>query len=357
MPNIALINELKERYPDPSQLQILYIGTRRGMERELVAPLGVVYKGIFAGKLRRYFSWENFADLFKLPLGILQSFFALARFRPKAVFCKGGYVCFPVAVAGWMLRIPVILHESDVVPGLANSLSARFASKICISFEETREFLPARKTVFTGNPVRRELMYGNCDDGRGFTELTENLPVILVMGGSQGADFINRIVWDNLDRLLTHYQVVHICGEDNVKGACELVKRLPEKNRGHLSRYRAFSFVGREMKDLYAFADLIVCRSGAITLTEIGFFGKPAILVPLSARVSRGDQIDNARVFAKEHTAKVIEEEDFNKYDFFKAITLLLGRPLGAQGSQGSFVPNDKSFDANEKIIRLLIKE
>ena len=352
MPNIALINELKERFPDPSQLQILYIGTRGGMERDLVSPLGVRYKGIFAGKLRRYFSWWNLIDFFKLPAGILQSAIALARFRPKVIFCKGGYVCFPVAVAGWMLRIPVILHESDVVPGLANSLSARFASKICISFEETRQFLPARRIVFTGNPVRRELVYGSSEHGREFTALTENLPVLLIMGGSQGADFINGIVRDNLDRLLSDYQVIHICGENNVIGACELVKRLPEANKRHLSRYRAFSFVGREMKDLYAFADLIVCRAGAITLAEIGFFGKPAILIPLSTRVSRGDQIDNARVFAKEHAAKVIEEDEFGVDDFFGAIAKLL---TGAQRPPDRNQPQ-RSFDANEKIIDLLVK-
>jgi len=357
MPNIALINELKERYPDPGKIKILYIGTRKGMEKSLVMPLGVAYKGIFCGKLRRYFSWANFADFFKIPVGVLQTLWTLAVFRPKVVFCKGGYVCFPVAMAGWMLRIPVILHESDVVPGLANRLSARFSSKIFVSFEETREFFPGRKTVFTGNPVRRELIAGSHEHGRDFTALSENIPVLLIMGGSQGAEFINDIVWDNFDRLLEKYQVIHICGEGKVKGACDLVKLLPEKNKKNMSRYRAFGFVGREMKDLYAFADLIVGRSGAITLAEIAFFNTPSILIPLSTRASRGDQVDNARVYAKNHPARVIEEDDLESDAFFGAITSLLTRPEISSGHFRSNVGAGRSFAANEKIIDLLLKE
>ena len=360
MPNIALINDLRERFPDSAAIKILYFGTRKGMEKDLVLPLGVSYKGIFCGKLRRYFSWENFLDGIKIPAGILQCLFTLLRFRPDVIFCKGGYVCFPVAVAGWILRIPVILHESDVMPGLANRLSSRFASKICISFKETRQFFPKNKVVFTGNPVRRELMFGSAEDGRTFTAMHETVPILLFMGGSQGAEFINQIVWDNLDGLLASYQVVHICGEDKVKNACELLELLGEGNKKHLSRYRAFSFVGREMKDLYACSDLVVGRSGAITLSEIDFFGKPALLIPLSTRVSRGDQIDNAKVFAKNHAAAVIEEDAFNEAKFFETITKLLGRPLMSSGHQRSIAldrsgPQRSKFAANEKIINLLV--
>jgi UDP-N-acetylglucosamine--N-acetylmuramyl-(pentapeptide) pyrophosphoryl-undecaprenol N-acetylglucosamine transferase len=336
----------------------LYIGGRRGMERELIAPLGILYKEIHAGKLRRYFSWKNLLDFFKVPIGIAQSFFILRGFKPSAVFCKGGYVCFPVAVAARMLGIPVILHESDVVPGLANKLSASFASRICVSFEESKKYFPAKRTVVTGNPIRKDLITGNVEDGRAFTGFNDRHPVILFVGGSQGAESINELVWNNLDELLSRYQVAHICGGNRVKEPYELQKLLKPENRPHLGRYRAFGFVGREMKDLYALSDLIVSRAGAITLSEIGFFGKPAILIPLGREASRGDQIDNAAVFAKRHDAVVLTEGGFTAEEFFNAADRLMksgqshksggGKPLMSAGNQ-------RSFSANDKIIKILL--
>ena len=357
IPNIALINELKDRYGEPGRLSILYIGGRGVMERELVRPLGVKYKGIFAGKLRRYFSWRNFLDIFKIPIGIVQSFFILAGFRPSAVFCKGGFVCFPVAVGARILGIPVILHESDVVPGLANRLSARFAKKICVSFEESKKYFPAKKTVVTGNPIRKELLSGNAEDGRSYTAFNDSLPVLLVVGGSQGAEFINNFVWNNLDGLLEQFQVAHICGNNNVKEPYELQKMLKPENRAHLGRYRDFGFVGREMKDLYALCDLIVSRAGAITLGEIDFFGKPAILIPLGKGASRGDQLDNAAVFAKTHNAAVLNEGFFSSEDFFREAKALMesgNLPTGA-GRLLKSPRLQKSFEANDRIINIML--
>lgn len=354
IPNIALINDLRERYAHTGKLSILYIGTRRGMERNLIQPLKIKYASIMAGKLRRYLSFKNLVDFFKVPLGILQSLFILARFKPSVVFCKGGYVCFPVAVAARILRVPVILHESDVVPGLANKLSARFANKICVSFAQSVKYFPANKTVVTGNPLRRELVFGNADDGRAFTGLNERLPILLVFGGSQGAQYINELVRDNLDALLSRYQVVHICGEQDIQSPDAPLKLLKQENRLNIKRYRPFTFVGREMKDLYALCDLIVSRAGAITLSEIAFFNKPAILIPLGKGASRGDQLVNADVFATAHKAVVLREGTFTGADFLREVDRLLkfsGRKqadsLRSTGAQGS-------FEANDKIIKII---
>jgi UDP-N-acetylglucosamine--N-acetylmuramyl-(pentapeptide) pyrophosphoryl-undecaprenol N-acetylglucosamine transferase len=328
IPNIALIHELKERSsqrPD-AQLELLYIGSRNGMEKKMIEDLHVPYYGISTGKLRRYFSLQNFIDVFKIPIGFVQALIKLIGFKPKVVFCKGGYVCFPLVMAARLLKIPVILHESDVTPGLANKLSARFATTICISFEESRKFFHGnKKIVLTGNPVRKELMFGNKEDGLRFVDFNEDKPILLFMGGSLGAEFINEFVWKNLDRLLIHYQVVHICGQGKSKSPEELLKLLDEKRKKNLSRYRIFNFVQQELKDLYALANVIITRAGAITLSEIDFFDKPAILIPLPAKnVSRGDQIENAKIFAKHHLCAILQQDEFTDEQFFDELKHLL---------------------------------
>jgi UDP-N-acetylglucosamine--N-acetylmuramyl-(pentapeptide) pyrophosphoryl-undecaprenol N-acetylglucosamine transferase len=345
MPNIAIISDLRAVL-DFTELSILYLGDRHGMGAKLIEPYDVVYKGIFCGKLRRYFSWQNFIDIFKMPIGIFQSFFALIKFSPQVVFCKGGYVSFPVAVAGWIAHIPVILHESDVVPGLANKLSARFASKICVSFEETKKYFPAKKVIVTGNPVRREIVCGNKEDGKSFTGLKEDLPVILVIGGSQGSGIINEVVFDSLSELIKHYQIVHICGEKNIDRGITVGEVLDIEDEKLSGRYRPFGFVRAELKHLYAMADLIVSRAGANSLAEIDVIGKPSLLIPLSKKASRGDQIVNSEVFAASHKSAVINEEDLNVQSFLSAIKKL--------GIHISRTCKQKPFQANDKIVELL---
>jgi UDP-N-acetylglucosamine--N-acetylmuramyl-(pentapeptide) pyrophosphoryl-undecaprenol N-acetylglucosamine transferase len=352
MPNIAIIDDLKASFP-PSrgELGILYFGGRSGMEAALLEPLGVEYRGIFCGKLRRYFSWQNFIDVFKTPIGFFQAFFALVRFRPQAVFCKGGYVSFPVAVAGWMARIPVILHESDVIPGLANRLSARFSRIICVSFEESRKYFPSKKVLVTGNPVRREIVRGNKEDGKTFTGLKENLPTILVIGGSQGANVINKAIFAALNELLEKYQIVHICGKDNLKGDEEISGFLGSDSGKFAHRYRAFDFVGAELKHLYALSDLIVSRAGANSLAEIAMLGKPSVLIPLGTKASRGDQIVNAEVFSKSHASVVIGEDELTAENLAAAIAKLM--PVKADSRDGHDAGG--RFVANEKIVELLL--
>lgn len=294
------------------------------MEEKLIGELGVPFVGIFCGKLRRYFSWKNIVDIFKIPVGIIQAFYHLSVFRPTVIFCKGGYVCFPVAIAGWLLKIPVILHESDVIPGLANRLCAFFSSKICLAFEESKKYFKGKKTVLTGNPVRYEMIFGNRFEGLNFLDFVPMLPVLLVMGGSLGADFINKIIWSDMNDLLKQYQIVHICGEKNMKIPEALSKLLSSDKKHLLARYRLFPFVKNELKDIYAASDVVISRAGAMTLAELDFFEKPALLIPLPKKASRGDQIVNAQVFSKTHFCGIIDEEKFSNEEFLSQLERLL---------------------------------
>lgn len=346
MPNIALIQGLKAAFPDDCP-HLLYIGTRKGMERQMIGDLGVPYRGIICGKLRRYFSLRNVGDAFKFPVGILQSLVLLSRFNPDVVFCKGGYVSFPVALAGWILRKPVFLHESDVIPGLANRLSSRFATKILVSFEESKKYFPAKKVVVTGNPVRPEIAEGDRNVAVQMSGLTEKIPVLLVMGGSQGADFINQAIWRNLPLLLNHFQVVHVCGKGNMKSEDEILGMIGG-NYDLLRRYRQYEFIAADLKHFYALTQVMVTRAGANSLAEIALLHKPAVLIPLSKKTSRGDQIVNAEFFSKEHRAVVMEEERFDDDRFLEAIEELAAK------SVGKTVHEKRVSSATDKIISLL---
>lgn len=350
IPNIALIHELRERFSESGSLELLYIGSSNGMEAKMIQEVGVDFVGISCGKLRRYFSFRNFLDFFRIPVGIIEAWAVLMKFRPDVIFCKGGYVSFPVAVAGWMLNIPVILHESDVSPGLANRMCARFARVICTSFEESRKYFKHKKVVFTGNPVRRELAFANRETGLQFLDFSGDLPIILIIGGSLGAEFLNLLTWKNLDYLLPHFQVAHICGRGNVKDSLDLLKYLGPEHQKYLAHYRAFEFLDHELKDVFAASDLIISRAGAISLAEMDFFEKPAILIPLGKKASRGDQILNAEVFAKNHLCKILHEGEFSDMELFEDIkTLLVHRKNAHVGHT-----KDEKFSALDKIIKLL---
>lgn len=366
VPNIALIHELRERFVaegspgrpgvlEPTPLELLYIGSRNGMEQKMIEEIDVPFVAITCGKLRRYFSLKNFIDFFKIPVGILQALTVLLKFRPDVIFCKGGYVSFPVAVAGWVLRIPVVLHESDVSPGLANRLCSRFAKVICTSFEESRKYFKHKKVVLTGNPVRRELALASADNGLKFLDFSRELPVILIMGGSSGAEYINQLTWRNLEYLLPHFQIVHICGRGNVPQTSDLLDHLKPEHHKYLSHYRSFQFLDHELKDVYAAADVIVSRAGAISLAEIDFFEKPAVLIPLGKSASRGDQILNAEAFAKNHLCKIFFEGEFSDIEFFDDVQSMIKHRKTAHLGHSANTTEEK-FRALDKIIRLLQK-
>jgi UDP-N-acetylglucosamine--N-acetylmuramyl-(pentapeptide) pyrophosphoryl-undecaprenol N-acetylglucosamine transferase len=293
-PNLAVISRLKTL-----GWSIHYIGSAAGIEKEIIDHEGIPFHPISSGKLRRYFDLNNFKDPFKVMKGVLEAYLLLRKLKPHVVFSKGGFVSVPVVIAGWLNRIPVIIHESDMTPGLANKLSVSFATRVCVTFPETMKHVKEGKAVCTGLPIRDELLQGSAVDGLQLCDFHRQKPVLLVMGGSLGAKKINQAVRESLDELLERFQIVHICGRGNVDPAFE-------KRRG----YKQFEYVNEQLPDLLAMADLVVSRAGATSLFEFLALGKPMLLIPLSKSASRGDQILNADSFQARGFAKVLHEED-----------------------------------------------
>ncbi len=292
-PNLALLPSLKER-----GYEILYIGSYNGIERKLIENAGIEYSGISSGKLRRYFDLKNFSDPFRVLKGCAEARRLIKKYRPDVVFSKGGFVSVPVVLAAKHYKIPTIIHESDMTPGLANKICIPSAAKVCCNFPETLAYLPNDKAVLTGSPIRKELLEGDRITGLNYSGLSASRPIILVIGGSLGSVAVNRAVRAVLPKILETYQVIHICGKGN------LDEHLIGRNG-----YVQYEYVDAPLRHLFAAADLIISRAGANSICEILALKKPNILIPLSASASRGDQILNARSFEKQGFSKVLEEE------------------------------------------------
>ena len=296
-PNIALIPELRER-----GYEISYIGSYNGIEKKLIEDFNVPYYGISTGKLRRYFDPKNFTDPFRVLKGFSQSRKLLKKLQPDVIFSKGGFVSVPVIRAAAGLHIPCILHESDMTPGLANKLSFSAASTICCNFPETLEMLPASKAVLTGTPIRKELLTGSREVGKKICGFEDDKPVIMVTGGSLGAQSINDTIRFALPRLLPHFNIVHLCGKDKM-----------DNLKLGVEGYKQFEYVKNEMKDIFAMADVVVSRAGANAICELAALRKPNVLIPLSAKSSRGDQIVNAKSFEQQGFSIVIDNEELDE--------------------------------------------
>ncbi len=303
-PNIALFPAVKE-----AGYEISYIGSMEGIEKELITGLGIPYYGIASGKFRRYFSWKNFTDPFRVVKGYFQAKKLLKKLNPNIVFSKGGFVSVPVVMAAKKCKIPCIIHESDITPGLANKLAIPSATKVCANFPETLNYLPKEKAVLTGSPIRKELFSGNKIKGLDFCGFTANKPVLLVIGGSTGAASVNNAVRDLLPTLLQQFQIIHLCG----KG------KTDEAYNGR-EGYVQFEYIDKELKDLFAAADVIVSRAGANAICELLALKKPNILIPLSAAASRGDQILNAESFERQGFSYVLKEEDVTNETLLAAV-------------------------------------
>jgi UDP-N-acetylglucosamine--N-acetylmuramyl-(pentapeptide) pyrophosphoryl-undecaprenol N-acetylglucosamine transferase len=290
--------------------RVSFVGSRSGLEARLLAETGVDYYGIAAGKLRRYLSLQNLADVFRVVAGLWQAWRLLGRLRPDVVFSKGGFVSFPVVFAAWLRRIPVVAHESDLTPGLANRLALPFVRTLCVTFAETRVDRFRGHRAVTGTPVRAALLSGDAARGRAALGIGADRPVLLVAGGSLGADAINRAVDGALDRLLESFEVVHVRGPG---------KRAARTARG----YHPFEYVSDGWGDLLAAADLVVSRAGANTLYELIALRKPNLLIPLSSRVSRGDQVENAELARARGFSHVLAEQALNPASLVAAVTTL----------------------------------
>lgn len=292
MPNIALIPKLKQ-----AGFSIHYIGLRGGMEEVLIAQQKIPFHDITGGKLRRYFDVKNFTDFFKVGAGIFEALSVMRKVRPDIVFSKGGFVSTPVVWAAHFCRIPVVAHESDCTVGLANRLSIPFAKKICYTFPETEGYLPQGKGVFTGLPIRKSLLRGDAAHGRRLCGFDGEKPVLVAIGGSQGAKFINGILRGCLDSLMPQFDICHICGKGN----------LSDELKG-TQGYKQFEYVSDNLPDIYAMADIVVSRAGATSIFELLALKKPNLLIPYALNASRGEQIINAKSFQKQGFSEVLDQ-------------------------------------------------
>jgi len=306
-PNIALLPGLKELGYD-----IHYIGSYNGIEKNLIEQFGIPYHGIASGKLRRYFSLQNFTDPFRVLKGFGEAKKLIKSLKPDVIFSKGGFVSVPVVIAGKQCHVPTIIHESDITPGLANKLAIPSASKVCCNFPETLSHLPKEKAVLTGSPIRQELLTGNCENARAFCGLKSNKPVILIIGGSLGSVVVNNAVRAILPQLLGNFQMIHLCGKGKI-----------DESLKNLDGYVQFEYVQDELKDLFALADIVISRAGANAICELLALHKPNLLIPLSANASRGDQILNARSFERQGYSMVLEEEELEASTILDAIQKL----------------------------------
>ena len=311
MPNLAIAPALKK-----AGFDLVYIGSH-GIEENLVRSAGIKFVQIQSGKLRRYFSLENLLDVFRVFAGTAQSFFLMLRIRPACVFSKGGFVAVPVAVGAWLARVPVVSHESDVSPGLANRIISRFASMNLYAFPETSRYFVGRSSRCVGIPVRPEVYSG--DRSRGLAlcgwsgaDAAVSLPVVLFMGGSQGAKFINDLVAESLPELLLFCRVIHLTGHGKMEAPKFSVTQVDALSSQVRDRYKSFEFLNRELPDVMAASDLAVCRAGANSIFEMLAIKKPMILMPLE-KGSRGDQILNAASFKHQGWAEVLREADANR--------------------------------------------
>ena len=335
-PNIALLPELKA-----AGYEVTYIGSYEGIEKSLIEDIGVTYYGISSGKLRRYKSLKNLSDPFRVIKGYSQACSLMKKLKPDIVFSKGGFVSVPVVLAAANKKIPVIIHESDMTPGLANKIASKGATKICCNFPETMQYLPKDKAVLTGSPIRRELMLGNKLSGLDLCGFTAEKPVILIVGGSVGSVKINEAVRAILPELLKSFQVVHLCGKGKTDEACN-----------NIAGYVQFEYISKEMRDLFAMADIVISRAGANAICELLALNKPNLLIPLSASASRGDQILNAASFKEHGYSSVLAEEDLTSESLMNAINELYNNrhtyiEKMSQSPQG---------DAISKIIKLIVE-
>jgi UDP-N-acetylglucosamine--N-acetylmuramyl-(pentapeptide) pyrophosphoryl-undecaprenol N-acetylglucosamine transferase len=283
--------------------------------------------------------FKNVTDVFKIASGFLQSISLIKKLKPEVIFSKGGFVACPVVWAGWICKVPTIIHESDITPGLTNRLCIPFANKICYTFPETKKYLPAEKGVLTGIPIRKSLSTGSREKGFKICGFSEGKPVIVIIGGSQGAENINQFIRKILKSLLAEFQVCHICGKGNI-----------DQNYTGIKGYRQFEYITDEQPHIYAMADLFISRAGATAIFEILALRKPNLLIPLSKKASRGDQILNAKSFEKQGFSKVILEEDLTEQSLLDSVREVYGQ----KAKYIACMEKNSTGQAENKIIELI---
>jgi len=347
--------------PADEKLEFMFICPESDFNKA-ISGAGIEVKTIKAGKLRRYFSLENFMDIFKIFFGAIQSLYFVYKFKPDIVFSKSGFASVPPIVASWILRVPIFSHESDIVPGLANKIISRFADKIFISFEDTEKCFPGKKTVWTGSPIRKDILEGDKNKAGEIFNLKENIPTVLVFGGSQGARKINEIVLKSLPAILEKYQVIHICGMKNY----EEIKSMFDKKElnsevselssfsSHLAnkRYKLYPYLSDRLKDAFALCNVIISRAGANSLFEIIALEKPSIIIPLPTSANN-HQHQNAEFFAKKGMITLFKEENLTE----DILAGELFKLLQEDDYRGNMIKKMKEYNRNEKNSAKIIAE
>lgn len=331
MPNLALLPEIEKNFE-----KIYYLGAKNSMEEKIISEYkNIEFIDIPTTKLIRKFTLKNLAIPFKLISSIHRTKKIIKTISPNVIFCKGGFVSVPVAIAGKMCNIPVISHESDKSMGLANKIILKFAKVVCTTFKDTAQV--SKKCVVTGTPLRKQIFTGNQDNIKNKFEYDKNKPFILFFGGSLGSRFINNLVEKSIFDLTKHYNILHITGKNN-------------KNNIKIPNYYQVEFTNR-IQDFFACSDIVVSRGGANSLFELLALKKPMLIIPLSKAESRGDQIENAEYFSKHYMAETLYEEN--------ASTKLLLEKINHLNKEKQKIISAMSLDecqANEKIVKIITK-
>ncbi|EKE19034.1 MAG: hypothetical protein ACD_9C00161G0005 [uncultured bacterium] len=319
-PLVAVADKLKAKLG--SEAEFLYIGSGAQIEREIMSGEGIPAKFVISGKMRRYFSFQNFVDLFKIPVGFFQSLWILLRFMPDAIFSKGGYVAVPIVLAAWIYRIPIMIHESDSAPGIANQFLSKFANRIAVAYPAAEEYFPKEKTALVGNPVRYQITEGDSQILRKEIGFTESRKTIMILGGSQGSKVINDAIIKILPKLLQKFQVIHQTGTAHYENVLSEAAFMGIK-AGH-GGYWATPFMDAgKLCDAFALSDLIISRAGATSITEIAANGKPAILIPISESANDHQRM-NAYALARIGAALVLEETNLGEHILIEKIENIL---------------------------------
>ena len=332
-PNLAILPHLlKEGY------EVHYIGTADGIEHGMMNLPGVTYHTVKSGKLRRYFDWKNFTDPFKVLAGARESVRLMKEIQPDVCFSKGGFVSVPVVYGAWKRGVPVLCHESDLTPGLANKICARFAKRIATTFPECAKAL-GDKAEMTGTPLRPELFQGSREKGLQLASFDGKKPVLLMTGGSLGAQSVNRVLREALPALLPDMDVLHICGKGNVDESLKGTKG-----------YAQFEFLSSDLPDAFAAADAVLSRAGSNSLCELQALKKPMLLVPYPKGASRGDQILNAESYRARSMAMVLSQEEMNRDSLTQAIRELMKNRDALRAA----LENAPAADGTKRILELI---
>ncbi len=355
-PGLAIVESL------PEDVEVVWLGSKNGRDASFVSTLPrVKFIAIPSGKYRRYFSFRNVVDVFKVICAFFASLFILLKLKPVLLFSKGGFVSTPPCIAAYVLHIPVITHECDSSPGLATKINAYFAKKILTSYPQTTSFLNLRhrsKVIYTGNPVRSIFFKASTGKTKDILGEVPSKPILLVLGGSLGAEQINELIYANINELLKHFVVVHQSGEGNIEKAKTVLNELKKDDdgRGASISYHPYAFIGEELPDLILSASIVVSRSGSNALWELAILGAPMVLIPLEKGSSRGDQVENALFFSEEGAAIVLRSSDLNG-DVFLNTLIDLKNDEAKRKLLGENAKRLSNRDVNKKIVDIIKQE